>query len=48
MIYGELCAQGVDNWSGYDYIHFPDISEVEAKLNKFNDYVKPIKEDDVV
>ncbi len=40
MIYEELCAQGVDNWIGCDFIHYPDEDEIEAELNKFNNYVK--------
>jgi len=40
MIYEELCAQGVDNWTGCDFIHYPDEDEIEAELNKFNNYVK--------
>ena len=35
MIYNELCAQGVDNWIGCDFIHYPDIDEIETELKKF-------------
>ena len=35
MIYNELCAQGVDNQIGCDFIRFPDIDEIETELNKF-------------
>lgn len=38
MIYDELCAWGVDNWVGYDFVKFPDIDEIEKELNKYNSY----------
>lgn len=40
MIYDELCAFGVDNWYGCigDDFHFPDIDEIEAKLNKYKEF----------
>lgn len=38
MIYNELCVQGVDNWIGCDFVHFPDIDEIEAELNKYNKF----------
>lgn len=38
MIYNELYAQGVDNWIGCDYIHYPDIDEIEVELNKYNKF----------
>ena len=34
MIYEELCAAGVDNWVGSEFIHYPDIDEIEADLSK--------------
>lgn len=34
MIYDELCAQGVDNWSGFNEVKFPDIDDIEKELNK--------------
>jgi hypothetical protein len=46
MIYEELCAAGVDNWVGCNFIHYPDEDEIEAELNKFGNYVKVIEEDD--
>ena len=36
MIYEELCACGVDNWTGFDEIKFPDIDDIEDKLNKYD------------
>jgi hypothetical protein len=48
MIYEELCGQGVDNWIGCDFIHYPDTDEIEAELNKFNNYVKLVEEDDAI
>ena len=36
MIYDELCAWGVDNWSGSDFVHYPDTDEIEIALNKFD------------
>lgn len=39
MIYNELCAQGVDNWIGCDEVKFPDIDDIEKKLNKYDKYV---------
>ena len=36
IIYDELCAQGVDNWIGCDFIHFPDADEIEEELKKFH------------
>ena len=41
MIYNELCAQGVDNWAGYDFIKFPDEDEIEAELNKYEFGIVP-------
>lgn len=38
MIYDELCAQGVDNWTGCDFVHFPDTDEIETKLNKYDKF----------
>jgi hypothetical protein len=38
MIYDELCAQGVDNWTRCDEIKFPDIDDIEKKLNKFDKF----------
>ena len=38
MIYEELCGQGVDNWIGCDYIHYPDIDEIESTLNKYDKF----------
>lgn len=36
MIYDELCAWGVDNWTGYDDVKFPDIDDIEKELDKYN------------
>lgn len=38
MIYDELCAWGVDNWVGYDFVKFPDIDDIEEKVKGY-DYV---------
>jgi hypothetical protein len=38
MIYNELCAQGVDNWIGCDFIHYPDNDEIKAELNNFDKF----------
>jgi len=38
MIYNELCAWGVDNWTGFDEVKFPDIDDVEKELNKFDKF----------
>lgn len=38
MIYDELCAQGVDNWIGCDFIKFPDIDDIEVELNKYDKF----------
>lgn len=38
MIYEELCAQGVDNWTGSEFVHYPDVDEIEQKLNHYNSY----------
>ena len=38
MIYNELCAWGVDNWSGCDFVKWPDIDDIEKKLNKYNKF----------
>jgi hypothetical protein len=38
MIYDELCAQGVNDWIGCDEIKFPDIDDIEKKLNKFDKF----------
>lgn len=35
MIYNELCAQGVDNWIGCDFIHYPDEDEINNEVSKF-------------
>lgn len=40
MIYDELCAQGVENWIGCDFVHFPDIDEIEKKINKYKGYIE--------
>ena len=37
-MFNELCAQGVDNWIGCDFIHYPDIDEIEVELNKYNKF----------
>ena len=37
MIYNELCAQGIDNWVGCDFIHYPDIDDIEKKLNEYKE-----------
>ena len=38
MIYDELCAQGVDDWISYDFIHYPDIDDIETELNKYDKF----------
>lgn len=38
MLYEELVSWGVDNWTGWDEAHFPDTSEIEAELNKFDKF----------
>ena len=40
MIYDELCAQGVDNWGGMMECKFPDIDDIEKKLNKYKSYTE--------
>lgn len=37
MIYDELCAQGVDNWAGFNFIKFPDIDDIENRLNEYKE-----------
>lgn len=34
IIYDELCAWGVDNWIGYDFVKIPDIDDIEEKLKE--------------
>lgn len=34
MIYDELFAWGVDNWTGYDFVKIPDIDDIEEKLKE--------------
>lgn len=36
MLCNELFACGVDNWTGYDDVKFPDIDDIEKKLDKYN------------
>jgi hypothetical protein len=36
MLCNELFAYGVDNWTGYDDVKFPDIDDIEKELNKYN------------
>jgi hypothetical protein len=43
MIYDELCAQGVYNRIGCDFIYYPDIDEINAELNKYKSYVEEDK-----
>lgn len=38
LIYEELSALGVDNWTGFDEAHFPDIDDIETELNKFDKF----------
>lgn len=39
MIYDNLCACGVDNWYGcINDLNFPDIDEIEIKLNKYDKF----------
>lgn len=38
MIYNELCAWGVDDWTGFDEVKFPNINEIEIELNKYNKF----------
>lgn len=35
MIYNELCAWGVDNWTGFDEVKFPDIEDIEEALKSY-------------
>lgn len=37
MIYNELEAAGVDNWIGCDFIHYPNIDDIEKELNKYKE-----------
>ena len=37
MIYDELCAQGIDNWAGFNFIKFPDIDDIENELNEYKE-----------
>ena len=37
MLYEELCAEGVDNWIGCDFIHYPDADEIEAEVSKYEE-----------
>ena len=37
MIYNECCAWGVDNWTGFDEVKFPDIDDIEKELNKYKE-----------
>ena len=49
MIYNELCAQGVDNWIGCDFIHYPDADEINDEVSKFlNAENLPIKDGDTI
>ena len=34
MIYNELCACGIDNWTDFDEVKFPNIDDIEKELNK--------------
>ncbi len=45
MIYRELSALGVDNWIGWDKVHFPDTDEINTKLNEFDKYEKRNNDD---
>jgi len=38
MIYDELEGWGVDNWTGYDFVKFPDLDDIEKKLNKYDKF----------
>jgi hypothetical protein len=38
MLYEELSACGVDNWSDWDEVHFPDIDDIETELNNFDKF----------
>lgn len=38
MIYGELCAWGVDNWIGFDEVKFPESEEIEEALNQYDKF----------
>ena len=46
MIYDELCAQGVDNWIGCDFVKWPDIDDIEKKLNKYKSYIEKDEDPD--
>lgn len=49
MIYNELCSQGVDNWIGCDFIHYPDADEINDEVSKFsNAEILSIKDGDTV
>ena len=37
MIYNEFCACGVDNWTGCDFVKWPDIDDIEKELNKYKE-----------
>jgi len=45
MIYNELCAWGVDNWVGCDFVKWPDIDDIEKKLNKYNKFEESDSDD---
>lgn len=45
LIYEELSAWGVDNWTGWDEAHFPDIDDVEKELNEFDKFEKRDSDD---
>ena len=40
MIYDELCAWGVDNWVGCDFIHYPDIDMKLKIIGEDTLYIK--------
>ena len=49
IIYDELCAQGVDNWIGCDFIHYPDADEINDEVSKFsNAKTLSIKDGDTI
>lgn len=35
LILSELNAYGVDNWSGYDFIHYPTEEEINMEFEKY-------------
>ena len=38
MIYNELCDQGIENLMGDNFVHFPDINDIEKELKKYDKF----------